>query len=145
MKHDSFSADTKDQTGEGKAKPIRQSQDNIAVVDSSGLCVFPMACGWRFDDYMDLLNAACGRDWTKQDLRLIGERIWNLERRFNELAGFTGADDTLPKRLLETPAPSGTAKGRVCELDRMLKEYYELRGWNDDGSIPKELLQRLEI
>jgi len=145
MKHDSFSEDTKDQTGNGKAAPIRKSQDTIAVVDSSGLCVFPMGSGWGFGEYRDLLNAACGRDWSKDDLRRIGERIWNLERRFNELAGFTAADDTLPPRLLETPAPSGTAKGRVCELDKMLKEYYELRGWNPDGSIPAPLLESLEI
>jgi len=145
MKHDAFSEDTKDQSGSGKAKPVRNSQDSIAVIDSSGLCIFPMSVGWRFDDYRELLNAACGRDWTKDDLRRIGERIWNLERHFNELAGFTGADDTLPRRLLETPAPSGTAKGKVCELDNMLKEYYELRGWNPDGSIPDSLLQRLEI
>jgi aldehyde:ferredoxin oxidoreductase len=145
MKHDAFAQDTADQTGNGKAKPIRNSQDAIAVVDSSGLCIFPMSAGWKFDDYLALLNAACGRNWSKDDLRQTGERIWNLERHFNELAGFTRADDTLPKRLLETPAPSGTAKGRVCELDKMLKEYYELRGWNPDGSIPDQVLQRLHI
>lgn len=145
MKHDAFDADTQDQTGEGKAKPVRNSQDTIAVVDSTGLCIFPMGAGWRFDDYRELLNAACGRDWSKDDLRRIGERIWNLERHFNERAGFSGADDTLPKRLLDSPAPSGTAKGRVCELDKMLKEYYALRGWNADGSIPPQLLERLEI
>jgi len=145
MKHDAFGPDTKDQTGEGKAGPVKDSQDSIAVVDSSGLCIFPMGMGWEFDDYRVLLNAACGRDWSKDELRAIGERIWNLERRFNELAGFTGADDTLPKRLLETPAPSGTAEGRVCELDRMLKEYYELRGWKPDGSVPGEMLERLGI
>jgi len=145
MKHDSFREDTKDQSGNGKAKPIRNSQDAIAVVDSSGLCIFPMGSGWKFDDYVELLNAACGREWTKNDLRQIGERTWNLERHFNELAGFTGADDTLPKRLLETPAPSGTAKGKVCELDKMLQEYYELRGWNPDGSIPEDMLKRLQI
>jgi len=145
MKHDVFAEDTQDQSGNGKAKPVRNSQDTIAVVDSSGLCIFPMGMGWTFDDYRALLNAACGRDWSKAELREKGERIWNLERRFNELAGFTGADDTLPKRLLETPAPGGTAKGKVCELDKMLKEYYELRGWNPDGSVPPEVLQRLGI
>ncbi|MBS1269647.1 MAG: putative oxidoreductase YdhV [Gammaproteobacteria bacterium] len=145
MKHDTFSQDTKDQSGSGKAKPVKNSQDAIAVVDSSGLCIFPLGSGWKFDDYRELLNAACGRDWSKDDLRRIGERIWNLERHFNERAGFTGADDTLPRRLLETPAPSGTAKGKVCELDKMLKEYYQLRGWNEDGSIPDDMLERLRI
>ena len=145
MKHDAFKEDTADQSGNGKAKPIRNSQDAIAVVDSSGLCVFPLGGGWEMDDYRELLNAACGRDWTKHDLREMGERIWNLERHFNELAGFTGADDTLPRRLLETPAPGGTAKGKVCELDKMLEEYYQLRGWNKDGSIPDGVLKRLQI
>ena len=145
MKHDCFGPDMKNQSGNGKAEPIKHSQDEIAIIDSSGLCCFTASAGWSLDDYRVLLNAACGRDWSEADLLRIGERIWNIERRFNELAGFTGADDTLPKRLLETPAPSGTAKGRVCELDKMKTEYYSLRGWNPDGSIPTSLLGELGI
>ena len=145
MKHDAFGPDMKDQTGNGKADPIKNSQDEISTIDSTGLCVFAASAGWGLDDYRVLLNAACDKDWSEADLLKIGERIWTIERRFNELAGFTAADDTLPKRLLETPAPSGTAKGRVCELDKMKKEYYELRGWNADGSIPESLLGELGI
>lgn len=145
MKHDCFGPDMKDQTGNGKAEPIKASQDEISTIDSTGLCCFAASAGWGLDDYRVLLNGACGKDWSEEDLLRIGERIWNIERRFNELAGLTGADDTLPKRLLETPAPSGTAKGRVCELDKMKKEYYELRGWNPDGSIPESLLNELGI
>ena len=54
-------------------------------------------------------------------------------------------DDTLPPRLLNDPAPSGTAKGKVCELDYMLKEYYQLRGWDDQGVPTKETLARLRL
>ncbi len=145
MKHDSFGPDMKDQTGSGKAEPIKSSQDEIATIDSTGLCCFAASAGWSLDDYRVLLNAACDKNWSEEDLLRIGERIWNIERRFNELAGLTGADDTLPKRLLETPAPSGTAKGRVSELDKMKKEYYQLRGWHTDGSIPESLLSELGI
>ncbi|MEM7293506.1 MAG: aldehyde ferredoxin oxidoreductase family protein, partial [Pseudomonadota bacterium] len=145
MKHDCFGPDMKDQSGNGKAEPIKISQDEISAIDSTGLCCFAASAGWDLDDYRVLLNAACGQDWSGDDSMRIGERVWNIERRFNELAGFTGADDTLPKRLLETPAPSGTAEGKVCELDLMKTEYYELRGWNKDGSIPEKLLKELGI
>ncbi len=145
MRHDSFAEDMQDQTGAGKAAPIRRSQDEIGVVDSSGLCIFALSAGMDFEDYRKLLNAACGRDWSAEEFIRIGERIWNLERRFNELAGLTGADDTLPERLLKTPAPTGTAAGKVCELDTMKREYYALRGWAADGTVPKQLLDKLQV
>ena len=59
----------------------------------------------------------------------VGERIWNMERDFNERAGIGGDHDTLPARLLREGANSGPAQGRTSELDTMLPEYYELRGW----------------
>ena len=145
MKHDVFRQDMQDQSATGKAGPCRESQDRIAMIDSSGLCVFPTNVGWTLEDYRRLLNPACGMDWSQQDLMRIGERIWTLERLFNQRAGFTGADDTLPERLLKTPAPTGTARGRVCELQPMLAEYYALRGWNPDGSLPEALVERLAL
>jgi len=62
---------------------------------------------------------------------------------FNMDAGLTKADDTLPKRLLETPAPAGTSKGKVNELAKMLPEYYEARGWTPDGEPTTQTLSRL--
>jgi aldehyde:ferredoxin oxidoreductase len=47
--------------------------------------------------------------------------------------------------LLEVPSPSGTAKGKVCELDVMLPEYYKVRGWTKDGVPTKETLKRLGL
>jgi len=64
---------------------------------------------------------------------------------FNLKAGLTAADDTLPPRLLETPAPEGVAKGRVSELKTMLPEYYELRGWGSDGVPSADTLKRLDL
>ena len=61
--------------------------------------------------------------------------MWTVEKLFNLKAGFTKADDTLPERLLTVPAPSGTAKGKVNELDRMLPEYYTARGWKFFGRV----------
>ena len=74
---------------------------------------------------------------------IVGERIWNLERKFNMDAGLTAADDTLPKRLLKDAAKTGPAKGKVNELHKMLPHYYEIRGWTTDGVPTQETLLRL--
>jgi aldehyde:ferredoxin oxidoreductase len=75
----------------------------------------------------------------------VGERIWNMERMYNIAAGFTGADDTLPARLLKDAAKTGPAKGKVAGLDKMLPEYYSLRGWSTDGVPTSETLGRLGL
>ena len=94
---------------------------------------------------LPLLSAATGVTYTLEELVHIGERIWNLERLWNERAGFTGKDDTLPKRILEEPIPSGPAKGEVNRLGEMLPEYYELRGWDKDGIISEAKKKELGL
>ena len=74
-----------------------------------------------------------------------GERIWNLERKFNIDAGVTGEQDTLPKRLLKEAAKTGPAKGLVSGLKEMLPEYYEMRGWSEKGVPNPEILSKLGI
>ena len=144
LKHDTFAEDMEDQTGQGKAKPCKESQDKTAALDSTGICLFT-AGAWGPENLAEQVDAACEGEWTAERLAETGERIWNLERQFNLAAGLTAADDSLPKRLLEDPAPSGTAKGKVNQLDIMLPEYYSLRGWNKDGVPTKETLDRLGL
>ena len=129
----------------GKALVVRDSQNEVAFIDSSGLCLFPGGCGWTIHDYLELVNASCETDWTLQQVQTIGERIWNMERLFNIKAGFGKKDDTLPPRILQEPANFGTAKGLVCRLDEMLPEYYQLRGWNEDGEPNSDTLLRLGL
>jgi len=127
---------------EGKARVVIDTQDDAGAIDSAGICQFP---DYTLDEISALLSAACDGNWTAENLNLTGERIWNLERQFNMAAGFTSADDTLPDRMLKEPAPSGVGKGRVCELDKMLPEYYALRGWNEKGEPTTETLNRLSL
>ena len=142
LKHDTFAEDFDDQTGMGKAEPCKTSQDRQAAVDSTGVCMF---VDWETDDFAAQIDAACKGSWDAARLFETGERIWNLERMFNLSAGFTAADDTLPDRLLKDPCPSGTAKGKVNELAKMLPEYYSLRGWTKDGRPTSETLERLGL
>ncbi len=144
LKHDVFSEDMKDQSANGKAEPCKTSQDAIATIDSTGLCLFT-AGSWDTSDYAEQIDAACEGTWTKERLEETGERIWNLERQFNVAAGLDRKDDSLPPRLLNDPLPSGTAKGRVCDLNTMLDEYYELRGWNSQGIPTQATIDRLGL
>ena len=129
---------------EGKAGLVKAFQDATAAFDSAGICIFT-SFAWTLDDVAPQLAAACGAGWTTEKLLEVGERIWNLERKFNMDAGFTGKDDNLPKRLLKDAAKTGPAKGKVNELDKMLPEYYALRGWTTDGIPSNETISRLGL
>jgi aldehyde:ferredoxin oxidoreductase len=131
-------------TIDGKPELVKAFQDITAAVDSSGLCLFT-TFAWTLEDISPQIGAACEGDWSVEALVEAGERIWNLERKFNMDAGLTGKDDTLPKRLLKDAAKTGPAKGRVNDLGKMLPLYYELRGWSPDGVPTPETLDRLSI
>jgi aldehyde:ferredoxin oxidoreductase len=129
---------------EGKPELLKAFQDATAVVDSTGLCVFT-TFAWSLNDIQPQVATACEGDWSMERLLTMGERIWNLERRFNLAAGFTAKDDTLPKRLLKEAAKTGPAKGHVADLEKMLPHYYEIRGWTAEGIPTNETYQRLGL
>ena len=129
----------------GKAQVVKETQDFIAAVDSSGLCLFSGFGGFSNELVAGHINAACTGEWSLERLQQTGERIWNLERQFNLAAGLTASDDTLPPRILTEPAPSGAAKGWVCKLDEMLPKYYRLRGWDEAGAPSPETMARLGL
>jgi aldehyde:ferredoxin oxidoreductase len=128
-----------------KAGIVKTTQDErSALYDSAGLCAF-IAGTVTPEDVVAMINGAVGGGWSVKRINETGERIWNLERQFNLGAGFTAADDTLPRRILEEPLKTGTMKGKVAELDKMLPEYYRLRGWTPDGVPTNETLARLGL
>jgi aldehyde:ferredoxin oxidoreductase len=129
---------------EGKPALVMAFQDATAAFDSSGTCVFT-TFAWSLGDLAPQIDAACDGGWTVERLAELGERIWNLERLFNNAAGFTAKDDDLPARLKTEPAKTGPAKGMVSGIDKMVPEYYELRGWNKGGEPKKETLARLGL
>lgn len=129
---------------DGKAGIVKETQDKGAAVDATGCCAFA-GNAWDLEDYAAQIHGACEGDWNAERLMEIGERIFNVERLFNLRSGMTKADDTLPQRMLKEAAKSGAGKGHVTELDKMLPEYYEIRGWDEDGNIPSQTLDRLNI
>ena len=131
-------------TAEGKPELVIAFQDATAAYDSAGVCVFT-TFAWGLPDLADQLRPACGDEFTLENVAKIGERIWNMERDFNNRAGFTAKDDTLPPRLLNEPAKTGPAKGLVNKLPEMLPKYYAARGWDEGGQLKAETRARLGL
>jgi aldehyde:ferredoxin oxidoreductase len=129
---------------EGKAALSRAFQDINAAFDATGTCIF-LTFGIDLGDELPELVAATGIDYTMESLMEVGERIFNLERLWLFRAGFSGADDTLPQRLLRSPIPHGPMKGQVCRLEEMLPHYYEQRGWDQTGRPGPERLGALGL
>ncbi len=129
---------------DGKPELVKAFQDATAAFDSAGICIFT-SFAWGLADVQPQVAAACGEEFTLENLSLIGERIWNMERDFNNRAGFTSKDDSLPKRLLTEPAKAGPAKGLVSKLPEMLPLYYTARGWDNDGQVTAATKSRLGL
>ncbi len=129
---------------EGKAQWTITFQDLTAALDSTGACLFT-TFGIGAAELAELLTAATGVPYSTEEFMKTGARIWNIERLFNMKAGLTAKDDTLPPRMLNDPMPAGPCKGEVSKLDKMLPEYYAIRGWSAEGVPTKEKLAELGI
>jgi len=131
---------------EGKAQILIETQHATAGNDTLILCHFAgeIEPGAR----IEMLNAATGEDHTWEQLCKVGERVWNLTRLFNVREGFARADDDLPIRFKEEPLPDPRVRGQRIsqqDLDMMLDEYYQLRGWDENGVPTQETLNRLGV
>lgn len=132
-------------TFEGKARLVIDLQHNNAVKFSVGICDF---WGLDLDLLAKLVNMATGSNIDSEELTLAGERIYNLGRIFNVMAGFRRKEDTLPERLFTDPLPEGPAKGKVLprkEFEAALSEYYHLRGWSEEGVPSKQKLEEIGV
>lgn len=127
----------------GKGELVKIFQEVHAFSDSLDLCKFS-AFAMGAEEYAQQYSAMVGVPFTADDVLKTGERIYNLERYYNNLAGLGEGSDYLPKRFTEEPSTMPGSKGHVCELDKMLAEYYEKRGWQN-GVVPEAKLKELEI
>lgn len=129
---------------EGKAALVRQTQAQMAIVDSLVLCS-SMRFVMSITDQMNYIKAVTGWDISPEQALEIGERIVNLERLFNIREGFSRKDDTLPKRITDELMPTGSAKGQRVDLIPILDEYYEIMGWDHCGCPSQDLLKKLGL
>jgi aldehyde:ferredoxin oxidoreductase len=140
-------------TADGKGKLTKWNQDiRTATTDAPTMCAFLLdmaVVGIAAQNTASLMEAVTGFTYTPDDILQVGERINNLAHAFNVREGFTRAEDTLPERLLTEPLKGGASKGHFIsrdELNQMLDEYYEARGWDVETGAPScEKLEELGL
>jgi aldehyde:ferredoxin oxidoreductase len=121
-----------------EAKILMNMEDALTSLDALGGCKF-MGALLKAEDLVELIKSATGWDFTVDDFRKGGERIYNLIRVYCNREGIRRKDDTLPERLIKVPLPDGPAEGMMMDMDtlEMLKDaYYTFRGWNLKDGIP---------
>lgn len=139
----------------GKAREIWVMERVFSVVDSIGTCKFQTIFFSphmpKFEEWAKMINYITGMEFTPEELRDIGERIYTLERMFNyREAKYSRKDDYVPERYFNESVPGGfpIVKGKRLErekYDEMLDEYYRLHGWDKDGIPTEETLDKLGL
>lgn len=127
-----------------EAKVVKEFEDAFGVFDAIGGCKF-LGMVLTAQDWATLISKLFGYEFTAEDFRKTGERLYNLARVYNVREGITRADDTLPARLLNEPLPEGPAKGEVVNLEPLLDAYYGYRGWDNNGKPTQEKLKELGL
>ena len=132
----------------GKGLLVKTIQDNRAYVDSLGLCTVVRG-SMNFSDNPsgEVMEAVTGHDFTSE-LLAIGERIYSLERVILNREGIDRKDDLMPERVIKEVVPSGPIKGQklTAEMyDEMLGEYYQERGWDLNGVVRQETIEKLGL
>jgi len=135
--------DRLDSTGKGRV--AYDFQNYMSVFNPLGLCKFIVKSGVEPATVARWVSLALGWDLDADGLLHLGEKLFNLRRLINVRYGIGRKDDTLPHRLLTLPRPSGSAQGVLPDLESMLAEYYQLRGWTADGVPGGEKLAGLGL
>ena len=131
------------------ARDVAISQNLSEINNSLGICRQTISSGSQIvENLFDLLIKAIyyltGISLTLLELMEIGERIFNLKRLFNVQCGITKEDDRIPIKL-KTPLSNGRARNKILDIDLMLEEYYNFRGWDETGKPTKDKLKSLNI
>jgi aldehyde:ferredoxin oxidoreductase len=132
----------------GRGKLVRDMEDVYNLIDSFIVCKFSRGTYYKeLPDMAKLYALVTGYEISPEDLKKAGERIQNVARLFNIREGLGRKDDNLPYKVMHEPIQDeGPSKGAFvtqAELDLLLDDYYESRGWTKEGVPTKEKLKEL--
>jgi len=134
-------------TAEGKGEQVKAMEDFMTVYDSLGVCRFSRGF-FLIDGYIPFVRAIMGYEMSEEEILQVGERVNNLKQLFNYSVGVRREDFYLPRRLIEEPIKDGVAKGAIIteeEMHRMLDDYLDVRGWENDGKPGERKLMELKL
>ncbi|MCF6097123.1 aldehyde ferredoxin oxidoreductase family protein [Thermovorax subterraneus] len=131
---------------DGKAEFVAKMQNLMGVFDSLKLCKFMLQGGLKISTVVEWIKDVIGwEDYSFEELMTTGERIFNIKRMFNVKCGISRKDDILPMRFLTLKREGPGITVNLPPLGKMLSDYYEYRGWSEEG-IPRESkLKELEL
>ena len=134
----------------GRGKLVKDAEDIYALIDSLIICKNAKGTLYKkIEEMAKLYNLVTGVEMTAEQLGIAAERISTLAKLINVREGFSRKDDSLPWKVMNQPiTDEGPAKGAVVtqeELDLLLDDYYQARGWNVEGIPTKDTLQKLGL
>ncbi|MFQ5884489.1 MAG: aldehyde ferredoxin oxidoreductase C-terminal domain-containing protein, partial [Thermoplasmata archaeon] len=134
-------------SSEGKGIEIKELEDLVVMYDVLGVCKFSR--GFFFaSGFIELIKATTGSSYSEEDILGIGERINNLKQLFVLREGMTREDYVLPEKITGVPIPEGESKGHLVtveEMNKMLGDYFDARGWDQNATPTREKLEELGL
>jgi aldehyde:ferredoxin oxidoreductase len=121
---------------DGKAKLFLEFEDRFNIHDSLILCRFYRDIYWDWHYLSTIVEMTTGLKLDEKDLRRVSSTIQDETRKFSLREGLTPKEDTLPKRFFDEPLGKDKKTIRREDLQKMLHDYYALRGWSPEG-VPK--------
>lgn len=141
---DALYADYEELSSDGRAELNLASQDYGMFFSNCAIFCNLGATPLNATQAVSMVNFVTGFDYTLEEVMDIGHRLWYLKRGLTNLFGARSEDDRLPARLL-AELDDGPTEGSVPDMDRMLKEFYALRGINEDGIPGKDVLEKIGL
>jgi aldehyde:ferredoxin oxidoreductase len=116
----------------GKALMFAEWEDRLTLFDALILCRFYRDL-YKWEELSDLIDMTCGIRLDTGQLRSIASTIVNMTRKFNLAQGLDPAEDRLPRRFFHERLPESGKVLTELEMDQLLEEYYQARGWDQRG------------
>ena len=120
---------------EGKAELFVDYEDFLTLFDALILCRFYKDL-LTWETLSEMIRGITGRALSREDLRKIATAITDATRFFNLRCGVTKESDKLPKRFFRETLKDEKRTITPEEMEKMLREYYRLRGWDEEGVPP---------
>ena len=109
------------ETLEGKPELVMRRENHAAFRDSGIVCAFAGGTNHVTEETLEALF-----ECDYEELQEVGARTVELERHFNNERGMDREADTLP---YDIPG-----------MEEAVEEYYDLRGWNPDGTVSDDVV-----
>jgi aldehyde:ferredoxin oxidoreductase len=118
---------------EGKAQLFVEFEDRLTIFDTLILCRFYRDMV-MWDRLQQIIRITTGLEYDEDELKARAGAVADIIRHFNLREGLGSEDDRLPRGFYrETDVGNPLTPG---ELETMLAEYYQLRGWDAAGHPP---------